>query len=276
MADVSEVRGKTALVTGASSGIGYELARRFAADGCNLVLVSRSEEELNEIARSFERQYGIRVEVLAKDLFETNAAQELYAEVQARGIEVHYLVNNAGQGVYGKFAETDLEKELAIIQLNICSLITLTKLFLGDMLTRNQGRILQLASVVSKTPAPWSAVYGGTKAFVYNFTQAVIQELEGTGVTMTALRPGATDTDFFRKEGANDMRVVQEGDLSAPDVVARDGYEAMLQGAPSVVSGLKNKVMDKLGDLMPDTVRAKQSKKQHEPIEPKRPRKKPA
>jgi uncharacterized protein len=176
--------------------------------------------------------------------------------------------------VYGKFAETDLDKELAIIQLNVSSLVTLTKLFLRDMLHRNEGRILQLASVVSKTPAPWSAVYGGTKAFVYSFSQAVASELEGTKVTMTALRPGPTETDFFRKEGAESMKVFQEGDLSPADKVARDGYEAMLSGQVSVVSGLKNKVMDKIGDLMPDTVRTKQSKKQHEPVEPKK--KKPA
>ena len=125
--------------------------------------------------------------------------------------------------------------------------------------------------MVSKTPAPYSAVYGGTKAFIYNFTEAVIAELEGTHVTMTALRPGATDTDFFRKEGGEEMRIVQEGALAAPEKVARDGYNALLRGDDSVVSGLKNKVKDTIGDLMPDSMRARQSRKEHEPV-PKRKR----
>lgn len=271
---MSEVNNKTALITGASSGIGYELAKCFAEDGCHLILVSRSANELENIAQDFQLQYGVRVDVIAKDLFNPAAAHELYSEVKARGIEVNYLVNDAGQGVYGEFAQTDLEKELAIIQLNVCSLVVLTKLFLREMLARNEGRILQLASVVSKTPAPLSAVYGGTKAFVYNFTQGVIGELEGSRVTMTALRPGATDTDFFRNEGAESARVVQEGGLARADKVARDGYEALLRGDDAVVSGLKNKVMDQLGNLIPDTLRAKQAKKQHEPVPPEK--KKPA
>ncbi len=259
---------KTALITGASSGIGLELAKCFAEDGHNLVLVSRSEDELNKIARDLEKQYGIQATVIAKDLFNRDAARELYEDIRRRGVQVDFLVNDAGQGVYGKFFETDLDRELAIIDLNVCSLVVLTKLFLKDMLARNEGRILQLASVVSKTPAPYSAVYSGTKAFIYNFTQAVIAELEGTNVTMTALRPGATDTDFFRKEDAENMRAVQEGDLASPEKVARDGYYAMMHGRSSIVSGLKNKVKDQLGDLMPDTLRAKQSKKEHEPVDP--------
>jgi short-subunit dehydrogenase len=259
---------KTALITGASSGIGLELARCFAAGGDNVILVSRSEDELNQIARDFKRDYGIDATVIAKDLFNSDAAREVFEDVESRGIQVDYLVNNAGQGVYGKFADTDLDDELEIIHLNVCSLVVLTKLFLKDMLARNEGRILQLGSVVSKTPAPWSAVYSGTKAFIYNFSQAVIAELEGTNVTMTVLRPGATDTDFFRKEGAENMRVVQEGDLASAKDVARDGYDAMMRGDASVVSGWMNKLKDQAGDLMPDTLRAKQAKKEHEPVDP--------
>jgi short-subunit dehydrogenase len=259
---------KTALVTGASSGIGLELAKCFAKDGHNLVLVSRSENELNEIARKLESQYGIQVTVIARDLFNSAAARDVYEEVRRRGIVVNFLVNNAGQGVYGKFAETNLDKELAIIDLNIGSLVVLTKLFLMEMLARNEGRILQLGSVVSKTPAPYSAVYSGTKAFIYNFSEAVIAELDGTNVTMTILRPGATDTDFFRKEGAENMRAVQEGGLASPEGVARDGYDAMMHGRSSIVSGLINKIKDQVGDLMPETLRAKQAKKEHEPVDP--------
>ncbi|HEY0916022.1 MAG TPA: SDR family oxidoreductase [Solimonas sp.] len=259
---------KTALITGASSGIGYELAKVFAQEGHDLVLVARSEDQLRRIAQDLEQQCGARVRVIVKDLFEPNAAHELYEQVRHQGIVVNYLVNDAGQGVYGKFADTDLEQELKIIQLNVNSLVVLTKLFLQDMLARNEGRILQLGSMVSKNPAPWSAIYGGTKAFVYNFNQALIQELEGTQVTVTVLRPGATDTDFFHKAHAEEMEVVQKGQLGPADEVARDGYEAMMEGRNAVVSGLKNQLMDKAAQLMPDQLAAKQMKKMHQPATP--------
>jgi short-subunit dehydrogenase len=260
---------KTALVTGASSGIGYEIARLFAENGHDLVLVARSGDQLQRIAQDFSR-YGIDTKVIVKDLFEPSAAYEIHEEVSRAGIVVNYLVNDAGQGVYGKFAETDLEQELRIIQLNINALVVLTKLFLRDMVARNEGRILQLASMVSKAPAPWSAVYGGTKAFVYNFTQALVQELKDTEVTVTALRPGGTDTDFFRKEGGEEAAIVQEGKLGPADKVARDGYEALMQGRPAVVSGIPNKLMDKAASLLPDSVAAKQMEKMHEPKPPRR------
>lgn len=256
---------KTALITGASSGIGRELARCFAADGHDLVLVARSTNELEALAREFADQHGITTTVIAKDLFDPSAAREVYDEVRARGITVDYLVNDAGQGVYGKFADTDLDQELAIVRLNIGSLVVLTKLFLKDMLARDEGRILQLASVASTNPTPWSAVYSGTKAFIHYFTESVIEELEGTNVTMTALRPGATDTDFFRKEGALDAKLVREGKLADPARVARDGYTALMRGKDAVVSGAKNKAMDALGKVMPDKAVAKQIGKMHEP-----------
>jgi uncharacterized protein len=257
--------GKTALVTGASSGIGYELAKLFAADGHDLVITSRSADTLQDIAQHFRETYGVKVLVIAADLFDPRAPFQLYDDVRSRGITVDYLVNDAGQGVYGKFVETQIEDELEIIQLNINALVVLTKLYAQDMVERGEGRILQLASMVSKSPAPYSAVYGGTKAFVYNFTQALVQELEGTGVTVTALRPGATDTDFFRKEGGEDARIVQDGKLGPADKVARDGYEAMMEGRDAVVSGWQNQLMDKAGNLLPDEVVARQMKKMHEP-----------
>ena len=263
--DSSTVR--PALITGASSGIGYEIARLFAVDGHDLVLVSRSEDELWRIARDFQQRYGSSVTVIAIDLFRPEAALELYEEVKARGIVIDFLVNDAGQGVYGKFAETDLEKELAIVQLNVCSLVVLTKLFLREMLARNEGRILQLASLTSKNPTPYSAVYSGTKAFIYNFTQALISEIRGSNVTLTALRPGATDTDFFRKEGAERARIVARRKLDPPEKVAREGYEAMMRGEAAVVSGAKNKVMDALMNIAPDRMVAEQMRKMHEPVE---------
>jgi uncharacterized protein len=224
---VSETTNKIALVTGAGGGIGYELAKCFAEDGCHLVLVGCSESDLQDIATDFRAHYGVRVEVIPKDLSQPNAAHDLYSEVRSKGISVNYLVNDAGQGVYGNFVETELDKELAIIQSNISSLVVLTKLFLPDMIAGNQGRILNVASAVSKTPVPYSAVYGGTKGFIYDFTHAVIAELEGTNVTMTVLRP------------------VQEGEPALPDRVARDGYEALLEGNDSVVGGFREAKSEK-------------------------------
>lgn len=242
---------KTALITGASSGIGRELAKLFAADGHDLVVVGRTAEELEAFAQECRDQHGIRTTVIVKDLFEPGAARELYEEIRERGLVIDFLVNDAGQGVYGPFAETNLEQELAIVQLNVCSLLTLTKLFLKDMLARNEGRILQLASLTSTVPTPLSAVYSGTKAFVYNFSLALRNELRDSKVTITALQPGATDTDFFQKEGAEHAAAVEEGMLAPPKKVASDGYRAMMKGEGTVVSGLGNKVLDAAGRLAP-------------------------
>src|SRR4051812_44492249 len=244
---------KTALVTGATSGIGYEIAKILAEKGYNLVIVARSEGDLQEIASRFQSLSGCKVIPIAKDLFDPGAAEELYNEVKAKGITVNILVNDAGQGVYGKFAETNLQEELDIIQLNISSLVVLTKLFLRDMVARGEGKILQLASMVSKISSPLMAVYAGTKAFVYNFSMSLVNELKDTGVTITALQPGATDTDFFNKAGAENSEIVQDDNLADPADVAKDGYEALMAGEPKVVSGIKNKVQSVVSNLVPDT-----------------------
>jgi len=259
---------KTALVTGATDGIGKELARLFAKDGYNLILVARHQTDLDMVAKEFGVEGAASVTTIAKDLFNPGAAREIYEEVQARELQVDVLVNDAGQGVYGMFTETDLEQELAIIQLNCTSLVVLTKLFLNDMVKRGDGKILQLASVVSKAASPLMAVYAGTKAFVYNFTQSLINELKDTpGVTMTALLPGATDTDFFHKAGAENMSVVTEGKLADPTDVAKEGYEALMNGDTKVIAGMKNKLNAAMGNLMPDEVIAAQSRRQNEPAD---------
>jgi short-subunit dehydrogenase len=166
--------------------------------------------------------------------------------------------------VYGAFTGTDIYRELDIIQLNICALVILTKLFLADMVARDSGKILQLASVASKAPSPYQAVYGGTKAFIYMFTEGLISELENSKVTMTALLPGPTDTDFFNKAGAENTKLVVEGELADPADVARDGYDAMQQGESKVISGMKNKMQLGFGNFMTDEALASQVKKQHE------------
>lgn len=255
------------MVTGASDGIGYELAKLFAQDGYDIVAVARTEEDLQRVASGLKQEYGVQVEVIAKDLFGENSARELYDEVKSRGIEVEVLVNDAGQGVYGLFADQDIERQIKIIHLNVVSLTRLTYYFLKDMLARNSGKILQLASIASETPGPYQAVYHATKAYVLSFTEALISEVKDTAVTLTALQPGATDTDFFNKADMQESKAVQDkSKLSDPAKVAKDGYEALMSGDDKVVSGTKNKMQVAMGNITPDTVLAEQVKKQQEPV----------
>lgn len=259
-----------ALLTGATSGIGYELAKLFAQDGYNLIIVARNETELAKTAAELSGQYGVTVTPIPKDLFQPAAAFELYDEVKSSGATVNILVNDAGQGVYGPFVESDIQRQLQIIQLNIAALTSLTYLFLKDMVARNEGKILQLGSVVSELPAPLQAVYGGTKAYVLSFTEALISELKDTNVTLTTLQPGATDTDFFNKAGAQNSKIVEDkSKLSDPADVAKDGYKALMKGDDKVVSGLKNKVQVAMANVMPDTMLADQMHKQSEESEKK-------
>lgn len=260
-------KGKYALITGASEGIGYELAKLFAADEFNLVIVSRDQQQLSNVAAEL-RQHNIEVITITKDLFDRQAAFDLYDEVKAKGITVDILVNNAGQGAYGLFKDNDVQRELGIIDLNIASLVIVTKLFLKDMVARNEGRILQLASIASQTPGPWQAVYHGTKAFVLSFSEAIREELKDTNITVTALQPGATDTDFFNKADMQDSRIVQDkSSLSDPADVAKDGYEALMAGKDKVVSGFKNKAMMAMSNVTPDTTLAHMMNEQQKPAD---------
>lgn len=254
------------MITGATSGIGLELAKLFAKDGYNLVITARDETELENAFGTLSAS-GVEVVTIAKDLFDREQAFALYAEVKQRGIEIDVLVNNAGQGVYGQFDKTDIDRELRIIDLNIASLVILTKCFLTDMTGRNSGKILNLASVASKLPGPWQAVYHGTKAFVLSFTEAVREETKGTNVTLTALMPGVTDTDFFNKADMTESKVVQDDDSMAdPADVARDGYEALMAGKDKVISGFKNKVQIAMANLTPDSIVAHQLNEQQKPV----------
>jgi len=252
------------LITGGTSGIGYELAKLFANDNHDLILVARDEAELARVKDELSAG-GIDVITISKDLFEPDAAFQLYDEIKSQNIEVDILVNDAGQGQYGLFEDTDIRRELAIIQLNISSLVVLTKLFLQDMLQRGEGRILNVSSIASKTPGPWQSVYHGTKAFVQSFTEAVRSEVKESGIVVTALLPGATDTDFFRKAGMEESKVVQEGKLDDPAKVAKDGYDALMDNDDKVVSGMKNKVMVGMSNITPDDMLADKMKKQQQP-----------
>jgi len=256
-----------ALITGATSGIGAELARLFAADGYNLVIVARDQHQLDAKAAEL-KQNGIVVIPIAKDLFDPEQAFALYADLKAKDIQVDILVNNAGQGVYGEFEETDIDRELDIIDLNISSLVVLTKLFLKDMIARDSGKILNLASIASKVPGPWQAVYHGTKAFVLSFSEAIREELADTGITVTALMPGVTDTDFFNKADMLTSKAVQDKDAMAdPADVARDGYEALMAGKDKVISGFKNKVQVGMSNILPDSTVAHQMSEQQKPVD---------
>jgi hypothetical protein len=255
-----------ALITGASMGIGYELAKLFAQDGYNLIIVARTQEDLQQRASEFSQQFGIDVIPIAKDLFQPNAAFELYDEVKSRQLTVDILVNDAGQGQYGLFIESDIHRLLEIIQLNVSSLTTLTHLFLKDMVARNEGRILQVASIASELPGPWQAVYHATKAYVLSLTEALINEIKDTAVTMTALQPGATDTDFFNKADMTESKIL-DTKLSDPVKVAKDGYDALMKGDDKIVSGFKNKAMVASSNIMPDTMVAEQMNKMQQPRE---------
>ncbi|UFH53574.1 SDR family oxidoreductase [Spirosoma sp. KNUC1025] len=244
--------GKTALITGASSGIGQELAKLFAKDGYNLVLVARSDDKLDRLGEVFKNNYGTeQVTVIGKDLSSEDAAQDVYNQVKAKGITVDVLVNDAGVGLYGLFAtDTDWEREKAMIHLNVLTLTQMTKLFLYDMLARNEGKILNLASLLSITPSPLMAVYAGTKAYVYNFTQSLANELKDTNVSITALLPNATDTDFFNKAGAENTKVTDE--VQDPVMVAKAGYDALMAGKSKIVpGGLKNKSYEVMAYVAP-------------------------
>lgn len=260
-----EQHNKYALITGATSGIGLELAKLFAKDGYNLVIVSRDQTNLEQTAYELKNSNSnIDVVTISKDLFKPESPFELYQEVKEKGIQINVLVNNAGQGVYGEFADTEIEREVDIIQLNITSLVVLTKHFLQDMLSLGSGKILNLSSIASKTPGPYQSVYHGTKAFVQSFTEAIRSEVKDKGIVVTALLPGVTDTDFFNKADMLDSKAVQ-GEKADPAKVAKDGYEALMNDDDMVVSGVKNKLQATMANLMPDSMVADKTKKQQKP-----------
>jgi short-subunit dehydrogenase len=231
----------TALITGASSGIGLELARIFAANGHDIVVVARSEDKLRALARECEAS-GVRARVIAADLAIPSAAGMLVDEVERLRLEIDILVNNAGFGAYGRFTETPLRTELEMIQLNIASLTELTKRCLPGMLARRRGRILNVASTAAFLPGPLMAVYYATKAYVLSFSEAIANELEGTGVTVTALCPGPTASGFQAAASLQESKLVAGKTLPTARAVAASGYEALMAGKVVHVVGASNKL----------------------------------
>lgn len=245
----------TALITGASSGIGLELARLFARDRHDLVLVARGREAMEKLAEECRREFGVRVEVIVKDLGEPGAAGEVVAEVERRGVAVDYLVNNAGFGTQGAFWESNLGEELRMIQVNVASLVALTRLILPQMVERRSGRIMNVASVAGFVPGAYMSTYYATKAYVLSQSVAWWRELKHKGVTVTALCPGPTQTAFQQRAGIKEAPLFK-GDVMDSATVARIGYEGMMRGKAVVVPGWRNKVSALMSRLAPRTVLA--------------------
>jgi short-subunit dehydrogenase len=234
------MNGKTALVTGASGGIGLELAKLLAEDGYNLVLVARSAQKLDELARDLRQICGVDVLVIACDLSDPAAPQQIWAALQARDITVDLLVNNAGYGIHGNLADSDTAEILNMIQLNVVALTHLTRLFLPGMIARRSGRILNVGSTGSFAPCPSMAVYSATKAYVLSFSQAIQAEVAGSGVSVTALCPGATATGFQSRAGVENTRISAQSGLMTAQKVAEIGYAGLKRGRAVVIPGTFN------------------------------------
>ena len=239
-----------ALVTGASGGIGLDIARDLAAKGFDLVLTARSHDALEHIAAELSSAHRIDAQVFPFDLARDDASRELFDAVTAGGIVVDILINNAGFATYGPFAEGDIQTYLDLLHVNVVALTHLTKLFLPGMLRRRCGRILNVASTAAFQPGPLMAVYYASKAFVLHFSEGVAEEVRGTGVTVTALCPGATRTGFQKRGGLDDSSLFR-GHVMESAAVARRGVDAMLRGQTLVIPGLRNQVLVALERFSP-------------------------
>ncbi len=234
---------QTALITGASSGIGLELARIFARNKINLVLVARSENKLKELAHELQTQYGVSVACISKDLSDYNTAKEVFDDCQNQNLAIDFLINNAGFGDFGMFVESNWEKQLQMINLNITTLTYLTRLFLPNMVKNKFGKIMNVASTAAFQPGPTMAVYYATKAYVLHFSEAIGNELQKTGVTVTALCPGATESGFQSAADMHESKLVKGKKLPTSLEVAEYGYKAMMRGKTVAIHGLMNSIM---------------------------------
>lgn len=240
----------TALITGPSSGIGLELARLIAADGIDLILVARREERLREIAEEFRRLFDVRVDLLVKDLSVAEAPEEIQHWCIGEGRQVDVLVNNAGFGFRDDFLEIPLEKQLDMIRVNVAALTALTHLFLPGMIDRGSGGVLNVASTAGFQPGPHMATYYASKAYVLHFTEALYEELRGTGVRVTCLAPGPTRTEFGEKSDMNRTHLFKHASMPA-DRVARAGFDAFKRGKPLIVPGVTNRLGVLMSRLLP-------------------------
>jgi uncharacterized protein len=235
-------RGETVLITGASSGIGRELARQFASEGADLVLAARSEDRLRELAGGLATQYGVTAHVLPADLSQPGAADQIMQALAQQQIDVEVLVNNAGFGARGSVAGLGVQRQTEMIEVNVAALTRLTALLLPGMLERRRGGILNVASTAAFQPGPNSAVYYATKAYVLSFTEALAEEVRGSGVRVSCLAPGPTDTGFAAQAGATGSRLFQRGVMDAARV-AQAGHDGLRRGRTLVIPGLRNRAL---------------------------------
>jgi hypothetical protein len=242
---------KTALITGGSTGIGFELAKCFAAHGHDVVLVARHTDTLEAAAGRIEGKYGVKATTLVFDLSDPESPQKLFDSITGEAVQVDFLVNNAGFGLGGEFADTDIEKELDMIQVNVAAVVHLTKLFLPAMIRRKEGRIMNVGSTASFYPGPHSSIYYATKAFVLSFSEAIAEELRNTGVTVTALCPGPTHTEFSERAGTTTSRLFTQSAVATAEDVARFGYAAMMRGQRVAIPGMGNKLLIQGGRVAP-------------------------
>jgi uncharacterized protein len=256
----------TTLITGASSGIGLELAREFGRHGHPLIITAPVRSELEQVARGLQAETGVEVHLIAGDLEQPDAAREIDEIARRQGGPVEILVNNAGLGHWGNFWELPMDSILSMIRLNIEGLVRLSRLFLPDMVRRQSGRILNTASVAGFEPGPKMATYHATKAFVLSFSASLVEELRDTGVTVTALCPGATDTDFMPKADMIDTKIFQKGHVMAPQEVAVEGYKALMRGDPIYVVGGLNKAQVFMRRLLTKTAQAKMAGKFYQKV----------
>ncbi len=253
-----------ALITGASTGIGKELAHIHAEKGGDLIIVARSVDKLEHLKKEIEEKNSVKVWVIAKDLSLAEAPKEIYGEIKKAGITVDYLINNAGFGGHGKFHVREWESDLSMINLNVTALTALTRFFLPDFVERNHGKILNVSSTASFMPGPLQAVYFATKAYVSFFSNAIAEELYDTNITVTNLMPGATETEFAQTSGMDKTDLFKKT-VSARSV-AEDGYNGMLKGKLDVVSGLttSQKIMMAMIPFIPKKMLLKQVRQMQE------------
>ncbi|MFT4940312.1 MAG: short-subunit dehydrogenase [Paraglaciecola sp.] len=239
---MKELKGKWALVTGASSGIGADLARLYAKAGCHLIITARREQRLAELKKELSQQNNIQIEIIQNDLSTETGPQELFDAVEDKKIQVSILVNNAGIALSGKFSDIPLDKKLGIIQLNLVSLTKLTHLFLQGMISRKEGWIMQVASVYGFQPGPNMATYAATKAYVISLSEALNYELKGTGVKHSVLCPGPTRTEIFDTAGHTTNILMDNLSMDSMDV-AKEGFKGLLNGKSVIVPGAINKAL---------------------------------
>ena len=242
---------KTALVTGASSGIGLELAREFAKNKIDVVLVARNEARLNEVATELSKTYGIRTYVMAIDLSKPDAADGIFQRVRKENLFIEYLVNNAGFGDLALFADADWKKLESMISLNVMTLTQFCHLFIGEMKEKKLGKILNVASTAAFQPGPLMAVYYATKAYVLSFSEAINNELKDDGITVTVLCPGPTLSGFWDASAASDSKLVKGKKIAASADVAIYGYKAMMSGKSVAIHGFMNRMMALSGKFAP-------------------------